>query len=216
MTPAGITSTVALDHTDELGVEAALLVEVIRSSPNNALDRISVMETAKAIRMKLSTAGVYLTFHPAFVQLDRNVWTVRGTQVPTDVVGAIRRQAQLRSKAENHDFHTGLRAEGQPWVAFAATFNFRLTGVLLRRWLPAGTPSVRLALVDGQGDSCGTATYNDGTGFTHGHGVYLKRFDLRVGEYVQILADMDWGSARITHGDASLMNGPRVHTDLVV
>ncbi|MGH3832414.1 MAG: hypothetical protein ACRDRS_18545 [Pseudonocardiaceae bacterium] len=216
VTPAGITAAVPLDRSEELGVEAALLVELIRSSPNGALDRVSLMETAEAVGMKLSTVGVYLTFHPAFVQLDRNVWTVRGTEMPPDVVARTKRQARLRAKAENRDFRTGLRAGSRPWVAFAVTSNFRLTGVILRQWLPAGTPSLRLELIDGQGDPCGTATYNDDTGFTHGLGTYLNRFDLRVGEYMHILVNTDEESAQITHGGASLIDGSPANTDLAV
>ena len=55
--------------------------------------------------------------------------------------------------------------------------------------------------------------YNSDNGFTHGLAVYVRRFDIRVGEYVQIIADMDWESAQIVHGDDSLMSGAPAHTD---
>ncbi|GGM74287.1 hypothetical protein GCM10012275_51220 [Longimycelium tulufanense] len=84
-----LSATVPLDLNEELGVEAALLVELIRMSPNGVLDRTSLMETAEAFGLNLSTVSVYLTFHPAFVQLDRNAWTVRGTQVASDVAATV-------------------------------------------------------------------------------------------------------------------------------
>ncbi|WP_460700748.1 hypothetical protein [Nocardia thraciensis] len=194
-----LSSTIPLDHNAELGVEAALLVELIRMSPNGVLDRTSLMETAEAFGINLSTASVYLTFHPAFVQLDRNAWTVRGTQVTSDVVATVQGQARARSLTENHYFRTGVTSNGRPWVMLAVTSNFRLTGVLLRRWLPPGTPAMRLELTDGRGDPCGTAGYNDETGFTHGLGIYVRRFGLRIGEYVYMCADLDEGTATVTH-----------------
>jgi hypothetical protein len=213
-TPEGISSTLDLDHAQELGVEAALLVEVIRSAPNGALDRVSLLDAAEAVGMKASTVGVYLTFHPAFVQLARSVWTVRGAQVPADVVGSIQEQARLRSKAEDHTFQIGQQPDGRPSAAFAVTTNFRMTGVLLRRWLPAGVPSTQLAIVDDQGDPCGSATYNDSTGFTHGFGTYLSRFDLRVGEYLLIIADLEQQAAQLVHGDQSLTSQVEAHVSV--
>jgi hypothetical protein len=195
-----LNATVPLDLTAELGVEAALLVELIRMSPNGVLDRTSLMETAEAFGMNLSTVSVYLTFHPAFLQLDRNVWTVRGTQVTSDVVATVQGQARARSLTENRHFRVGVTPNGRPWVLLAVTSNFRLTGVLLRRWLPAGTPSTRFELIDRRGEPCGTVVYNDETGFTHGFGIYVRRFGLRVGEYVYMCADPDEETASITHG----------------
>lgn len=195
-----LSATVPLDLNAELGVEAALLVELIRMSPNGVLDRTSLMETAEVFGMNLSTVGVYLTFHSAFVQLDRNAWTVRGTQVASDVVATVQGQARARSLTENRDFRAGVMPNGRPWVMLAVTSNFRLTGVLLRRWLPAGTLSTRFALTDGRGEPCGFAVYNDETGFTHGFGTYVRRFGLRVGEYVYLCADPDEETASVTHG----------------
>ncbi len=203
-----LSATVPLDLNAELGVEAALLVELIRMSPNGVLDRTSLMETAEAYGINLSTAGVYLTFHPAFVQLDRNAWTVRGTQAASDVVATVQGQARARSLTENRDFRAGVTPDGRPWVLLAVTSNVRLTGVLLRRWLPRGTPSTRFELTDERGESCGTAVYNDETGFTHGLGTYIRRFGLRVGEYVYMCADPDEETASITHGGSDEMGRP--------
>lgn len=197
-----LSATVPLDLNSELGVEAALLVEVIRMSPNGVLDRTSLMETAEAFGMNLSTVSVYLSFHPAFVQLDRNAWTVRGTQVASDVVATVQGQARARSLMENHDFRTGVTPNDHPCVMLAVTSNFRLTGVLLRRWLPPGTPSTRYELTDARGEPCGTAVYNDETGFTHGLGTYVRRFGLRVGEYVYMCADPDEETASVAHGSS--------------
>lgn len=193
-------ATVPLDLNAELGVEAALLVELIRMSPNGLLDRTSLMETAEAYGMNLSTAGVYLTFHPAFVQLDRNAWTVRGTHVDSDVIATVQGQARARSLTENRDFRAGVTPNGCPWVMLAVTSNFRLTGVLLRRWLSPSAPPTRFELTDGRGEPCGTAVYNDETGFTHGFGTYIRRFGLRVGEYVYLCADPDEETATVIHG----------------
>jgi hypothetical protein len=195
-----LSATAPLDLNAELGVEAALLVELIRMSPNGVLDRTSLMETAEAYGMNLSTASVYLTFHPAFVQLDRNAWTVRGTQVASGVVATVQAQARARSLTENRDFRVGVTKNGRPWVLLTVTSNFRLTGVLLRQWLPPGTPPTRFELTDGRGDACGVAVYNDQTGFTHGFGIYVRRFGLRVGEYVYMCADPDEETAMVTHG----------------
>jgi hypothetical protein len=103
---------------------------------------------------------------------------------------------------------TGLDANGHPWAALAVTSNLRMSGVLLRKWLPSHFRSVRLAATDGLGDACGTVVYNADNGFTHGLSPYLRRFDIRVGECLLLTADLEWETVQITHGDRELLLGP--------
>lgn len=203
----GISSTVTLDLSSELGVEAAMLVELIRSAPDGATDRVTLMEAAEAVRMKSATVSIYLSFHPAFINPARNVWTVLGTQLTPETVHRIQQIALQRSRSEAHDFVTGVTTEGHPWVALAVTSNLRMCGALLRRWLPVDVRSLRLSAIDHLGDACGTVVYNSENGFTHGLGTYLRRFDVRVGEFLLLTADLDWETIQITTGGRNLLSG---------
>lgn len=204
----GIRSTVPLDPETELGLEAAMLVELIRSAPDAAMDRVTLLEAAEAVGMRSGTVGTYLSFHPAFTNPARNVWTTLGTQLTPGILRNIQQLAQQRSRSEARDFVTGTTADDHPWVALAVTSNLRMSGVLLRRWLPADAPSLRLSAIDQLGDPCGMVVFNAGSGFTHGLGTYLRRFAIRVGEFLLITADMDWETAQIRRGDRQLLDGP--------
>ena len=202
-------ATTHLDHTTELGVEAALLVELIRSTPDRATDRVTLVEAAEAVGMKSATVSVYLSYHPAFASPAHNVWTVLGTDLSSNVIDFIQQQARTRSRREKHDFATGVSKDGNRWVALAVTSNIRMSGVLLRNWLPSDIGHLRLLTIDGQGDACGTVVYNADSGFTHGLGTYLRRFDVQVGDHLLITADLEWESAQVTHGGMQLLGGPR-------
>lgn len=207
VTEDGLTATVALDFGTELGTEAAMLVDTLRMSSGGAMDRTSLMETAKAVGINLSTANVYLSFHPAFVQLARNVWSVLGAEVPPDVVVEIQRRARQRSTSENRSFAAGVSPDGHAWVELAATSNLTMTGVLMRQWLPEGTPSVSLALTGADGAAAGIATFNATSGFTHGLWTYMRQYSVRVGDYVRIVADVEGGIADVSHGTSPTLGG---------
>lgn len=204
----GIRSAISLDFTSELGVEAAMLVELIRSAPDTAMDRVTLLEAAEAVGMKSATVSIYLSFHPAFINPARNVWSILGTQLTPEVVRNIQQLALQRSRSEPHDFLAGMTAQHHPWVALAVTSNLRMSGAILKRWLPTDMRSLRLPAIDGLGDSCGTVVYNAQNGFTHGLATYFRRFDVRVGDFLLLTADLDWETAQITHGDRRLLNGP--------
>ena len=202
-----IRSTIDLDLTSELGVEAAMLVELIRSAPYTATDRVTLLEAAEAVGMKSATVSIYLSFHPAFINPARNVWSILGTQLTPEAIRNIQQLALQRSRSEARDFVTGITVEGHPWVALAVTSNLRMCGALLRSWLPADTRSLRLSAIDHLGDACGTVVYNSENGFTHGLGTYLRRFDVRVGEFLLLTADLDWETVQITAGGRRLLSG---------
>lgn len=202
-----IRSTIDLDLTSELGIEAAMLVDLIRSAPYNATDRVTLLEAAEAVGMKNTTVGIYLSFHPAFINPARNVWSILGTPLTPKTIRTIQQLAQQRSRSEARDFVTGNTMEGQPWVAVAVTSNLRMSGVLLRRWLPTDARSLRLSAIDHLGDACGTVVYNSENGFTHGLNTYLRRFDVRVAEFLLLIADLDWETIQIAAGGRNLLSG---------
>src|SRR5207249_4256728 len=111
-------------------------------------DRVALLEAAEAVGMKSATVSIYLSFHPAFINPARNVWSVLGTQLTPEAVRDIQQVALLRSRGEARDFVAGITVDGHPWVALAVTSNLRMCGALLRSWLPTGTRSIRLAAID--------------------------------------------------------------------
>lgn len=203
-----IQSTIDLDFTSELGVEAAMLVELIRSAPDTATDRATLLEAAQAVGMKGTTVGIYLSFHPAFINPARNVWSILGTHLTPEAIHNIQRLALQRSRSEARDFVAGMTTQNHPWLALAVTSNLRMCGAVLRRWLPADAKSLRLPAIDGLGNACGTVVYTAENGFTHGLSTYFRRFDVRVGEFLLLTADLDWDTAQITHGGRQLLRGP--------
>jgi hypothetical protein len=186
-----------------------MLVELIRSAPDNATDRVTLIEAAEAVGMKSTTVGIYLSFHPAFINPARNVWTTLGTELASETIRNIQQLAMRRSHGEARDYVSGMSADGHPWVAIAVTSNLRMCGSLLRRWLPTETRSLRLSAIDHLGDPCGTVVFNASSGFTHGLSTYLRRFDVRVGEYLLVTADLDWETAQISRGSRELLGGAR-------
>jgi hypothetical protein len=112
-------------------------------------------------------------------------------------------------RTEAREFRAGSDLDGNVWAAFSVTSNFRMSGVLSKRWVPTDTGPLRIALTDGRGDPCGTVVYSPESGLTHGVGTYIRRFAVQVGQHILITADLNWGTGRIVHGDASLLEGLR-------
>jgi hypothetical protein len=203
-----IASLVELDYRTELGVEAAMLLELIRSTPDEATDRLTLLDAAEAVGMKVGTVGTYLTYHPAFTSPAHNVWTVLGTEVPATAIEEIQREANARSALEARDFNVGGDNGGRRWVALSVTSTIRMSGVLLKRWLPSDTASQRLQAIDGRGDPCGTIVYNSDSGFSHGFGSYFRRHDVPVGRCLLVVADLEWETAQVIDGGRELLDGP--------
>lgn len=81
-----VRATEPLDWRKVLGTESRVMVSVLHDAPHHTLDRQTFIDRCAARGVKPNTAAVHLSYHPAFVRLGRNVWTLLGVDVPSDVV----------------------------------------------------------------------------------------------------------------------------------
>lgn len=81
-----ISSRRPLDWRDILSAESRIMVGILREAPNQVLDRQTFLSRCEARGVRSHIAAVHLTYHPAFVRLGRNLWTLLGEEVPQEVI----------------------------------------------------------------------------------------------------------------------------------
>ncbi|HEX5493939.1 MAG TPA: sigma factor-like helix-turn-helix DNA-binding protein [Mycobacteriales bacterium] len=81
-----IGTTEPLDWREVLGAESRIMVSVLDEVPHRILDRQTFLTRCEARGVRTNTAAVHLTYHPAFVRLGRNLWTLLGQDVPPEVI----------------------------------------------------------------------------------------------------------------------------------
>jgi Sigma-70, region 4 len=81
-----ISSRCPLDWREILSAESRIMVTVLREAPHQVLDRQTFLARCEARGVRSNTAAVHLTYHPAFVRLGRNLWTLLGHEVPPELI----------------------------------------------------------------------------------------------------------------------------------
>ncbi|HEY9390083.1 MAG TPA: sigma factor-like helix-turn-helix DNA-binding protein [Mycobacteriales bacterium] len=87
-----------LDWRQVLGAESRTMVAVLDEAPHRVLDRQTLLARCEARGVRSQTAAAHLTYHPAFVRLGRNLWTLLGQEVPAEVLDRFARQDPRRPR----------------------------------------------------------------------------------------------------------------------
>lgn len=75
-----------LDWREVLDAESRTMVAVLDEADHHVLDRQTLIARCEARGVRATAAAANLTYHPAFVRLGRNLWSLLGRDVPAEVV----------------------------------------------------------------------------------------------------------------------------------
>ena len=192
---------------ESLGVEKLAMVGVLRSQPFGVMDRNSLIDACREVGMKGSTAGIFITYAECIKNFGHNVWGLRGSVVPDDVVLSTQRRA--RATRQNHDRRCvmGATATGRLWMARKVTPTFLNSGVMPFDWGKKQLADRKLAAVDMvDGEPVGALRFVKG--FNYGYVPYLSKHRLSVGDVIRVLADPESDTCHIESGGDELLSEP--------
>ena len=89
-----------IDYHDILGPMTAAMIDVLKATPDQIMDRRTLNETCQEAGLKPSTVGIWTTFAEWMEKIAPNVWGLRGSNPNPAVVEQIRASARLRLKGE--------------------------------------------------------------------------------------------------------------------
>jgi hypothetical protein len=171
-----VNSVGLLDYRQEVNPTEVILVEAIRSSPSQVMDRASL--AARCVDqhgMNGNTFGQYLYSSPVIAHLGTDLWSLRGVRVDPAAVEAVRSANALRPRAKRVLDH-GWTDAGDLWIA--ARVPYETTKFVMG--VPAAIRHVvsgdAFDAVDEHGLPCGFIRMNqEGLSYGGGYGSFLTR-----------------------------------------
>lgn len=194
----------ALDYRQELGPLEQALVEVLRASPSQMLDRQAIRNACQKRGLNPNSLEMALTYSPVIEHLDLNIWALRGADFNPATLDAMRDVNALRSQEKRvHGF--GWTPEGRIWVAARlpeAVHNFVLGAPgPMRRFLE----KQKFRAVGEDGSACGFITTAD-AGTLYGFGNYLRRASADEGDFLVMEFDIANESVLLRLGGDELLD----------
>ncbi len=201
-----IEATHAVD-VDLLGEEKQALVAVLRGQPHQAMDRLSLLAACDEIGMRRATVTVWTTYAECLKRFGHNVWGLRGSDVPTEVVEELQAQARAARRAVDRTKIVGVTPSGRPWTARRITPSFVYSGVMTFDWGKAALAHRTLAaLYIDDGEPVGSLRFLDN--FNWGYNTFLNRHRAQVGDVIRVLADPDNDVCYLEIGGDELLGEP--------
>lgn len=87
-----------LDWREVLGQESRIMVHVLDEAPHRTLDRHTLLARCESRGVRANVATIHLNYHPAFVRLGRNLWTLLGNEPPTEALEELLSRTPRRSR----------------------------------------------------------------------------------------------------------------------
>lgn len=196
--------TEELDYRDFLGETAASMVDVIKSSPHQVMDRQSLYEACDEAGIPSGTYTVWTTYAPWMDQFGRNVWGLRGSSPNPAAVEVIRKAAESRSRAEPRRTNWSWAPDGKMMLTRDITTSFRTTCVLIL------SPEVHKLIAGGSlaimadGLEIGTVKTGPAHTFCWGWHPILTHLGARQGDVLQLAIDVASKTATVRLGGQEL------------
>ena len=204
---AGLISSVDPIDIDSLGPEKLTLVGLLRAQPWPVMSRSDLIEACRAEGMNTGTASIFLTYAECIENFGWNVWGLRGTKVPADVIDDLQRSARERSRNFDREFHEGVTEGGRPWFAQRLAPGALHSGVIVTRWSSNLEEDDRLAVIDGtDGERSGTLRRSGN--FIYGLSNLIRRNRPDVGDYIRLVLYRQDGYAVADVGGQELTECP--------
>lgn len=199
-----VTALEPLDYHDILGDVTATIIDVLKSTPHQAMDRHSLHEACIEAGIKRSTIGIWTTYAEWMERVAPNVWGLRGGSPNPGAVLAIQESARLRSKAEPHRKQWAWAADGEIVQTMDVTTSLLDTGVLSFEAEVHDVLAGRALNVMVSGVQVTIAKIGAEHGFSWGWHPALKELAVAKGDVLQIRINIGKSSALILSGGQEL------------
>jgi hypothetical protein len=193
-----------LDYRETIGQVAASLVEVIKASPYGAMDRQSLSEACEIAGIKHGTLNRWTTYSEIIESFGRNVWGLRGSNVPESIVHEIQQSAQSLASSEprRRDWHRV--SDDLIVLTMDADRSSRTTATwLFDSGLRSEIGGRRFEIIAG-GKRVGAVSTGEQHNWTWGWLPAIRELDIQPGDVIRAVLDLRQNTATVTKGGTEL------------
>jgi hypothetical protein len=193
-----------LDYHDVLGTTTAAMIDVLKGSPYQVMDRQSLAEACDDAGIPSGTYTVWTTYAEWMERFGPNVWGLRGSSPNPAAVEAIRKAARARLRAEPRRKSWAWTHDGRIEQTMDVTTSFVTTGVMtfasaIRSSLPAGSLEATLS-----GRRVATVKMGEGHSFCWGWHPAITALGAKPGDVLRISIDVARKTAELQLGGQEL------------
>jgi hypothetical protein len=179
-----------LDYHDILGSTSATMIDVLKGSPYQVMDRQSLDEACSDAGISKGTYGVWTTYAEWMERFGPNVWGLRGSSPNPAAVEAIRKAASARLKAEPRRKSWAWAPDGRIAQTMDVTTSFLSSGVLsfvpeIQNMLAGQSLAIML-----DGKQVATAKLGDDHAFCWGWHPAITAVGAKRGDVLRITVDV--------------------------
>lgn len=190
----------ALSYRDILGRTTATMIDVLKGSPYQVMDRQSLYEACSDAGIPAGTYGIWTTYAEWMEKFGPNVWGLRGSSPNPAAVETIRKAARARLKAEPRRKMWAWAPDGRIAQTMDVTTSFISTGVL------SFVPEIQNILagqslaISFKGEQVATAKLGDDHAFCWGWHPAIHAIGAKRGDVLRITIDVAARAAELHLG----------------
>lgn len=193
-----------LDYRELLGEVTATMIDVLKSTPHQVMDRLSLTEACMAAGIAPGTYGIWTTYAEWMEKFGHNVWGLRGSNPNPAAVEAIREAAKARSKAEPRRKSWTWARDGRAVQTLDITTSILASGVLSFDQSIHDLLSGQALEIFASGKKVATVKLGDGHSFSWGWHPVFTFLEANQGEVFQIRIDVAARTAEVRRGGQEL------------
>jgi hypothetical protein len=195
-----------LDYHDTLGDVSANMVDVLKSSPYQVMDRQSLRDACVDAGVSPSTFNLWTTYAEWMQKFAPNVWGLRGASPSPAVINAIQRAARARLSAEPRRKSWQWDADGTITHTMDVTTSMVHSGTFsFSAELHPMLAGKNLVIIV-NGAAAGNAKVGEGHYWSWGWGNALKVIGAAQADVLRIRLNLNTSTAVLERGGQELWN----------
>lgn len=199
-----VSPTEPLDYRQLLGEVSGSMIDVLKSTPHQIMDRYSLAEACEEAGISSGTHGIWTTYAEWMEHFGPAVWGLRGSNPSPAVVRAVRDAARARSSAEARRREWWWGPDGSAIQVMYVRTPFLSSGVM------TFAPGLHEMLagqsleLDVNGQRAATVKVGEGHPWSWGWLPALRATQAGVGDVAKITVDLTSMTARLEIGTNNL------------
>lgn len=193
-----------LDYHEYQGKAAATMIDVLKDSPYQVMDRASLSEACNAAGLSHATVTVWTTYSEWMEKFGLNVWGLRGSNPNPAVVDEVRLAAKARHGSEAHATSWSWSPAGDILLTMDVSTSSRNSGTY------QFDESLRMQIggrgfkMIHDGEEVGVLRTSADHSWTWGWGKVFKSTGAKVGDVIQATIDLGAETATVVVGGREL------------
>jgi len=197
-----------LDYRELLGEVTASMIDVLKASPYQVMDRATLAEACADAGIAAGTASVWTTYAEWMERVATNVWGLRGSNPSPAVVKEVQRAAKARHQSEAHATGWTWTPDGEVALTMDVSTSSRTGGVFSFDVALSQTVGDRKFKMIVDGVVVGELRMSASHLWTWGWAKAFAATGAKVGDVLRTTLDLNSGIATVIKGGRSLWQRP--------